>query len=140
MKLVELNTYVPKLRWAVGSNRSHARGYGKTLQDDPEYTLIWVNIRDAFQHGFRHAVLDPDDPTGGENSIGDRVARAKQHWADGGYMNPSVCSMNGHGSFDWGDGRHRMVAAAQMGEVYSPVLFPVEDLPGLEQTGIKTLR
>ena len=67
-----------------------------------------------------------------------RVAMAKQHWGDGGYMNPSICSMNSHGSFDWGDGRHRMVAASQMGEVYSPVLIDTADLDGFSKTGIRT--
>lgn len=140
MKLDELHTYTPKLRWAVGPNQSHARGQAKVMQTDPSYTLVWVNIRDAFQHGFRHAVLDPDDPTGGENAIGDRVARAKQYWADGGYMNPSICSINGHGSFDWGDGRHRMVAASQLGEVYSPVLIDADNIEQFSMTGIATAR
>lgn len=139
MKLIEFIKYRPKLRWAIGEHQSHAAGYVRSLLNDPDHILIWVNIRDAFALGHQPAVLDPEHPTGGENSIGDRVARAKQHWQDGGYMNPSVCSINHFGAFDWGDGRHRMVAAFQLGELYSPVLIERSDLDRFEQTEIRTI-
>jgi hypothetical protein len=90
--------------------------------------------------GSRHSVLDPDDPRGGPNSIGTRVDQAKKFWADGGWMNPSEASMNSQGQFDWGDGRHRMVAASQLGEIYSPVLMYTSDMEQFRQSGIRTIR
>ena len=100
MKLFEITSYAPKLKWAVGSDRSHARGYPQLLQSDPKYVLIWVNIRDAFRLGSEYSVLNPDHPRGGPNAIGMRVDQAKQYWADGGYMNPSICAINAQGEFD----------------------------------------
>lgn len=95
-----------------------------------------MGIQDVFAHSDSGFALDPHDPRGGTNAIDDRVNRAIQHWADGGYMNPSDIMVDEHGTVQWGDGRHRMVAAFQLGHEYAPSLIERDNLPMLEQSGI----
>ena len=84
--------------------------------------LVRANIHELFQKTPRKVRLDPNDPTGGKNKIGDRVANAIQHWKQDGVMDPPVISiLNGQVNFI--DGRHRLVAAAQMGETEAPVII-----------------
>lgn len=88
--------------------------------------LAKANIHELFQKTPRKVRLNPEDPTGGKNKIGDRVATAIQHWEQNGVMDPSVISiLNGQVNFI--DGRHRLVAAAQMGETEAPIIIAPAD-------------
>lgn len=136
MKLLELNSYTPKLKWAVGQHAGKAHGFAK-VHHQRDTHVVWVNVKDAFRYGNPEKTLDLETPEGGPNSIGNRVERAKQHWADGGYMNPSEVYLDRNGRIDWTDGRHRMLAAYQLGEKYAPVFISQEDLEKLEDTKIR---
>ncbi len=81
-----------------------------------------VNIQELFSKTPKKYRLDPADPTGGKNKIGDRVATAVQHWQDGGRMDPSIINITNK-QVNFTDGRHRLVAAAQLGEIEAPVII-----------------
>ena len=81
-----------------------------------------VNIQELFSKTPKKYRLDPTDPTGGQNKIGDRVNTAIQHWSDGGRMDPPIISIT-NGQINFLDGRHRLVAAAQLGETEVPVII-----------------
>lgn len=57
------------------------------------------------------------------NVIGDRVTRARAHFGRGDAMNPSIVGVQ-DGQVVFMDGRHRLVAAHQMGERTAPVVVP----------------
>lgn len=105
------------LNWAIGPNKDRAM-----YKPGSDYILIWVNIKDLFANTDKEQKLDVDDPSGGKNRIGDRVRMAKVYWSKGNYMDPPMIHYN-----DWNneitftDGRHRLVAAYQLGEKYAPV-------------------
>ena len=122
-------------RWAVGKDHKHATvphqnrvKYGS--HDDS--VLVWVNIEDVFNNMDKGFELDLNDPKGGVNAISGRISKAKAHWSDDGYMDPSELGVS-----DWSkkvvftDGRHRMVAAYQMGQEYAPAYVPKEELEAL---------
>lgn len=123
-----------ELNWAVGSNSDKARGAIKNDMKSPDYTLIWANIEDLFKHTESFQKLDINDPRGGENSIGDRVSMAKEFWAKGGHMNPALIAWNDYyNKINFGDGRHRLVAAYQLGEKWAPVVVDNESLPKITE-------
>lgn len=124
-------------RWAVGSNQDRASPWALRQMKDRDHHVVWLNIRQAFGKTDDDFRLDPDHPTGGPNSIGRRVAQAKEFWGSGGHMNPSELSVKANGSIFWGDGRHRMVAAVQMGEEFGPVVMDTESLRNLKKTDIE---
>lgn len=120
------------LNWAIngnviyGSNPYRNRIKNGTFDDA---SIVWVNIEDIFSHTEKDFTLDLSSPNGGENSIGNRVDKAKSFFNGGGYMNPSeigISSSGKHIVFD--DGRHRLVAAYQLGARYAPVIVLSRDV------------
>jgi len=90
--------------------------------------LVRVNIQELFSKTPKKYRLDIADPTGGKNKIGDRVAQAIQFWKDGGRMDPSIISITNN-QVNFLDGRHRLVAAAQLGETEAPIyIAPANNL------------
>lgn len=127
------------VQWAVDKHADKSLEWKKVNEPDSDYAVVWVNIKDLMSQQDREHGLDLYDPTGGENSIGDRVRRAKSHWASGGHMDPVRVAYNDwHNSITIGDGRHRLVAAFQGGHRYAPVVIPKDDLKYLKKLGIKT--
>ena len=123
----EVNTGHDELvRWATGPYaKKYANSHSYHYQNNPEYTMIEVNIDNLFRKTGTSARLDIRHPTGGKNSIGQRVAQAKQFWKAGNYMDPPQVSWNGS-SISFTDGRHRLVAAYQLGAREAPILVPTE--------------
>lgn len=133
MKLTDIIGEGP-LKWATGP--SIDRAMIKYRQKDPDYVVIDANIRDLFSNTWPSYALDIDDPRGGPNAIGDRISRAKSHWASGSYMDPAEISIqtDNHGSsVVWQDGRHRLAAAHQLGHEYGKVVVPRSDLGALKK-------
>lgn len=90
--------------------------------------LVRANIEELFQKTPKRIRLDPTDPTGGRNKIKDRATQAFQFWKDGGRMDPSVISIVNN-QVNFLDGRHRLVAAFQMGEREAPIyIAPANNL------------
>ncbi len=85
-----------------------------------------VNIQELFSKTPKNYRLDIADPTGGKNKIGDRVSKAMQYWQDGGRMDPPILSVQNR-QVNFLDGRHRLVAAAQLGETEVPIIIAPAD-------------
>ena len=131
MRMYEL---FEQVRWAMDKNIDKATNVGRSDLTDPEYVMVWVDIRDLFSKtdpGFR---LDVDDPRGGPIGIGNRVQDSKEHWSSGGYMDLAVIGFNSYGNyFGFTNGRHRLVAAYQLGEQWAPVLVDTESVDKLKE-------
>jgi hypothetical protein len=134
MKLIDLRE---STRWAVGPDQDMAQGWAGGQLRRGTSNLVWINIKDAFANTPENYSMDLNDPSGGKNIIGDRIAQVTDFWARGGFMNPSDASVYKGGRFDWGDGRHRMVVAHQMGEEYGPILIDDESLENLQNSPVK---
>lgn len=120
------------VRWAVGKNRSKASMLAQRDLKDPDYVLVWANIQDIMKNAVPNMALDLDDPTGGRNRIGQRVSNAKMFWSGGNHMDPSLIYMRGS-KVDFQDGRHRLVAAYQLGHRYAPVLVNRDGLRAFQR-------
>ncbi len=117
MKLFEL---FESLDWA--NSRDEAYGSTKNNFDSSNYVLKWVNIEDVMNNteGMQRISLKARTKADDPNIIGDRVSRAENFWATGGKMNPSELGWNKYtNAINFGDGRHRMLAAFQAGEEYA---------------------
>lgn len=123
MKLQEL---MEGVRRAVGSDVERAQRMSQRDQRDPEYSLLWVNIKDLLSHTNPGQQIDLET---GEGQISHRIPRAKAHWSQGGFMDPALVAFNDYtNDFAFTDGRHRLVSAYQMGETFAPVLFPTSQV------------
>jgi len=112
MKLMELN-----LNWADSSNAERPHNF-----DSEDYTLLICNISDVFSHTDQDYRLDLDSNTGGSNAIGNRLDRATQHFQNGNPMDPPEVAYSVHtNNITFTNGRHRSLAAYQMGEEYIPM-------------------
>lgn len=125
------------VRWAVGPNLDKASLWIRKQIERGESDIHWVNIEDVFKTTGRDQTLDVSDPTGGRNAIGNRVQNAIQHWAAGGYMDPSEIYPDHNGQIGFQDGRHRLVAAYQLGHRWAPVLVADHKLESLQEIPIR---
>lgn len=105
------------LNWATRDNAECPFKF-----DIDDYVLLNVNIEDVFKHGSSDMVLDLNSPTGGKNAIGDRLQNAKQHFENNGAMDPAeVAYCDTNKTINFANGRHRAVAAYQLGYQYIPM-------------------
>jgi hypothetical protein len=89
---------------------------------DDNYVLINVNIKDITKYMHSSMRLDLDDIKGGDNAIGNRLERAKQHIINGCPIDyPEVGCSDINNVIDYTNGRHRVVAAYQLGFDYAPM-------------------
>ena len=124
MRIFELTE---DIKWAVGKHSNQASNTTQHDLKNPENVVLWVDIRDLFANTEQAQRLDVDDPTGGENAKGGRISRAKQHWMSGEYMDPPLIAYNDYyDSLNFGDGRHRLVAAFQLGHRWAPIIADKE--------------
>jgi hypothetical protein len=128
MKLSDLREGIwdkePNLNWADESNAERANNF-----DSPNLVLLNCSIRDVFDHGPRGFTLDLDDPTGGKYKIGNRVEKAIAHFREGKPMDPPEVGYNSTTkTIDFGNGRHRCVAAHQFGAEYIPMFVSTDGL------------
>lgn len=110
-----------ELRWATGEYSKHAQPAAQRYQE-PDYedqVLVQVDTERFIDN------LDPDYKVDDMSEIKGRTSRAKEHWKSGGFMDPILAYYMPHrDSFGISDGRHRLVAAYQMGEKAVPLLIP----------------
>ena len=119
--LSTLHSLKESVQWAM--KPEHAQGAGRNDLTDPNYEVMWLNIIDIFKYTDKGQKLNVRDHTGGPNSIGNRIEMAKQHWVDGGHMNLSLIGWNDYSNtFNFTDGRHRLVTAYQLSNFWAPVL------------------
>lgn len=124
MRLFELD-----LNWATKDNAEYKPQY-----DSKDTVKLMVNVEDVMRHagsGFR---LDPHDPTGGKNAISNRLPRAKAHFQSGGPMDLPLVGVGHTGKSTFiSNGRHRMIAAFQLGHEYVPAFVYKDDLENFKK-------
>lgn len=131
MNLNELLAIFEEVKWAIGSDVKHATMLSQRDQVDSDYTIVWVNIDDLFAKTSPGQQIDIKT---GAGEIKGRIPRAKKFWSDEGFMDPPRVAYNEYtDDFVFTDGRHRLIAAYQLGERYAPVLFPTEQLDLVRQ-------
>lgn len=123
------------VKWAIGDNVIHGtRPFKNRIKNGTfdNSSILWVDIEDVFKHTEEGFTLDVNHPSGGKNSIGNRVEKAKSFFAKG-YMEPSQIGYSPQKkSIVFDDGRHRLVAAYQLGARYAPVLILNSELSKIE--------
>lgn len=130
------------LNWAVGEN-SH-KALESRLLDSSAREIIWFNILDFISYVTHKWVNNPNIRTPrrpASTNVGHShfVAKAKSHFENGGWMDPSDVQglVRKHRCKTSGiilEGKHRLVAAIQLGETYAPFSVPhklVEDLKSI---------
>jgi uncharacterized protein DUF5591 len=105
-----------QVAWAVGPRAGEMKGSTRNLTRGWE--LIEVPIDALFAATVASQRLDLEDPSPA------RVWQAKWHWGQGGAIDPSQLGLSAAGPLMFDDGRHRLVAAWQLGERTAPVLVP----------------
>lgn len=87
-----------------------------------EYELLNVKIADVIPHMHSSMKLDLNSENGGVNGIGSRLPRAKQHFLSGQPMDlPELGCNSRNNVIDFTNGRHRTVAAYQLGNEFIPM-------------------
>ena len=121
MKLFEITK---ELNWANAENAEKPFWFS-----NDKVVLLLCNIKDVMSHGKDDFTLDLNSPHGGENAIGDRVKTAIDHFNSGEPMDPPVVAyVISRGEIEVGDGRHRIVAAYQLGHEYIPMFVSLGGL------------
>ncbi len=116
-----------ELQWATGPNVKHAQPMAQRHQspERDDYILVEIDIRRLFDQLHGDYKLDLDSEAGGGKSMSGRIPRAKEHWKSGGFMDPIYAGYSEYNdAFEISNGRHRAVAAYQMGETTIPALIP----------------
>jgi len=141
MKITDLYESKPsKTKWAIGSNVIYgSTPYKNRIKNGTfdDASIVWIHIEDAFKHTVEGFELDINDPTGGKNAKPERITKAKSFFTNG-FMEPSELGVTSKESLLFGDGRHRLVAAYQLGEIYAPVIVLNTEIP-LVKKMIRTL-
>jgi hypothetical protein len=120
MKLFELHEF----NWATRDNAEY-----KQIFDSDDVVQLMCNIEDVVNNMHSEFKLDLDSELGGRNSIGERLPKAKNHFTSGGAMDlPEVGYNDWSGTVDFGNGRHRTVAAYQLGKRYIPMFVAKDGL------------
>ena len=126
------------LNWAVGDNNHMAEE--PEILDSSARKIIWFNILDFINHTQEPWYIDPNNLT---HRHARKVADAKSHFEDGGWMDPAdvrglLCDQCDRAEPDDDriilEGRHRLVAAIQLGETYAPFSVPHELVDVLKST------
>lgn len=93
-----------------------------TLRDN-RYSVIQVNIEDAFKLTGDSYRLDINSDTGGDNAINDRLEKTKEYYMSGEPMDYPIIEYNSlNEEVVFTNGRHRTLAASHLGCSYIPML------------------
>lgn len=129
MKLKELQLNEDGLNWANKDNAQRPQNF-----DDKEQIILLVNIKDTFDNGPSGFNLDVDAEDGGSNAIKDRLPKAKEHFQSGKPMDyPEIGFNMSLKTVEYTNGRHRAVAAYQLGKEYVPMFVSKDGLSQLKK-------
>ena len=118
-----------KLNWAIGKDIDKAQAPYRQKNNK----IVWLNAEEVLPK------VHPDFrviPESGMNHIGNRMDKAKSHFASGGYMDPPDVGYNAqHPKYPVGigNGRHRIAAALSMGEKWFPASVEPDDVAQLKK-------
>jgi len=133
MKLVDLFENANNIKWATGKHVDKGLSVHQHNINSGDFTMINVDIKKLFSKTIDMQQLNPDVADGGSNAKNFRIVNAKKFWEDGGYMDLAVISFDSHHKLiQFTDGRHRLVAAYQLGQKTAPVLAYNKNLDKLK--------
>jgi hypothetical protein len=124
-----------KLNWVLDSQHAEQP---ELFADDRE--IIWFDILDFLKHTHEPWTLDPNNLKRRNER---KVEDAKNHFEGGGWMDPSdiqglCCDRLKNAEPDdkriMLEGRHRLIAAMQLGETYAPFSVPLDMVDQLKST------
>ena len=124
------------LNWAVGEN-SHKAENPKIL-DSSARKIIWFDIIEFLNFAQEPWTLDPDNLSYLEE---EKVKTVKNHFESGGWMDPTdvmgkYTDLRIKAAADderiMVNGRHRLIAALQLGETYAPFSVPLKLVDNLK--------
>lgn len=105
-----------KLNWATDEKAIRKENFHNS-----ELEILYLNIKDVFENCDDDFKLDINSYDGGKNAIGNRLKMAKQHFIEGNPMDLPEIGFNHHfRKIGFTNGRHRTLAAFQLGEEYIP--------------------
>ena len=105
------------INWATEENAQRPNNF-----QEKDYILINVHIEDITKYMHSSMILDLNDEKGGENAIGNRLERVREHILNGNPIDhPEVGCSDRNDVIDYTNGRHRVVAAYQLGCEYAPM-------------------
>ena len=108
-----------KLNWAL--DKKHAEE--PELLDPGSREIVWFDIIDLLKQTRQSWTIDPNKRKC-RNEI--KIEKAKKHFEDGGWMDPGYIRYIRPDGYILVEGKHRMVAAIQLGETYAPFTMPKE--------------
>jgi len=118
------------LNWAIGENGYRAEQ--PELLDASTREIVWFDILELFEHTCPPWTLDPDNL---RPKDGRKVDAAREHFENGSWMDPAdVQKMHEGGNYIEVEGRHRLIAAIQLGETYAPFSVPLGLVDRLKST------
>lgn len=115
------------LNWAI--EKEHAEE--PKLLDTDYREIVWFDILDFLKHPQRPWTLDPRNLKSVQEI---KVKKAKKHFESGGWMDPTDIQGIRRDGRILAEGRHRLVAALQLGETYAPFSVPKEIIDDLKST------
>ena len=119
----------PKLNWANEDNAKRNYNYKSN-----NLVMLEVKIEDLMNHTFSNQKLDLNDPNGGENAKPIRIEKAKEHFLQGNPMDLPEVGCNDSGTaIGFTDGRHRTLAAYQLGADIIPMFVEKENLENFKK-------
>ena len=117
------------LNWADKDSAIRFRNF-----ENKDFVLIKLHIADVFSKCHRDFALDVNSEDGGENKIGNRLGFAKEHFTSGFPMDLPEIGYNTHWkTIDFDNGRHRTLAAYQLGEEYVPAFVSKDSVELIKQ-------
>ena len=119
----------PKLNWANEDNAKRNYNYKSN-----NLVMLEVKIEDLMKHTFSNQKLDLNDPNGGANAKPIRIEKAKEHFLQGNPMDLPEVGCNDSGTaIGFTDGRHRTLAAYQLGADFIPMFIEKENLENFKK-------
>lgn len=119
----------PKLNWANEDTAKRNYNYKSN-----NLVMLEVKIEDLMKHTFSNQKLDLNDPNGGENAKPIRIEKAKEHFLQGNPMDLPEVGCNDSGTaIGFTDGRHRTLAAYQLGADFIPMFVEKENLENFKK-------
>lgn len=111
-----------QIKWAIKENINEAEE--PTLQDFNTWQIFWLGIATVFKHTHNICTIDLENPTQRQTR---KVELIKRHIGHGGWLDPPhICEMKN--TFIRIEGKHRLLAAHQLGEIYAPLSVKKKDV------------
>ena len=117
------------LNWANENNAKRNYNYKSN-----NLVMLEVKIEDLMKHTFNNQKLDLDNPNGGKNAKPERIQKAKEYFSQGNPMDLPEVGCNDSGTaIGFTDGRHRTLAAYQLGAEFIPMFVEKENLENFKK-------